>query len=284
MDTRESSPQSFTPVTWPLIGSLILTTIVVAIVCVPPFSGLHSWGGLVWLACVYMLTAACVHVLAVWSIYRIQREGVREWALVWPMVWGAWIAVVWLPLVALLTYERSHWVAAIVPLAAVFLTLFVVSHRRDEGEEPAVVEERNVARGLLWMDESPRLWRVLLPSLLIAVVLDGGVAMYAANHAWMAGVLFAVAAAYFADSLLSRTAAQVKVHEGSVRRASRRELGGGVDADGDCAASLSRRHGRGDARSDGNAGDAGGASCRERNSPGDARVYGDHSDAAEESP
>ncbi len=219
MDTRESSPQSFTPVTWPLIGSLILTTIVVAIVCVPPFSGLHSWGGLVWLACVYMLTAACVHVLAVWSIYRIQREGVREWALVWPMVWGAWIAVVWLPLVALLTYERSHWVAAIVPLAAVFLTLFVVSHRRDEGEEPAVVEERNVARGLLWMDESPRLWRVLLPSLLIAVVLDGGVAMYAANHAWMAGVLFAVAAAYFADSLLSRTAAQVKVHEGSVRRA-----------------------------------------------------------------
>ena len=219
MDTRESSPQSFTPVTWPLIGSLILTTIVVAIICVPPFSGLHSWGRLVWLACVYMLTAACVHALAVWSIYRIQREGVREWTRVWPVVWGAWIAVVWLPLVALLTYERSEWVAAIVPLAAVFLTLFVVSRRRDEEEEQlAHFEEREPVHAVLWMDESPRLWRVLLPSLLIAVAVDGGAALYAANHAWMAGVLFAVAAAYFADRLLSRTAARVKVREGSVRR------------------------------------------------------------------
>ena len=218
MDTRESSPQSFTPVTWPLIGSLILTTIVVAIVCVPPFSGLHSLGRLVWLACMYMMVAACVHALAVWSIYRIQRESVQEWAMVWPVVWGAWIAVVWLPLVALLTYERSSWVAAIVPLAAVFLTLFVVSRRRDGECEPAAFVKREMGRGLLWMDESPRLWRVLLPSLLIAVVIDGGAAMYAANHAWIAGVLFAMAAAYFTDRLLSRTAAQVKVHEGSVRR------------------------------------------------------------------
>jgi hypothetical protein len=218
VDTRESSPQSFTPVTWPLIGSLILTTIVVAIVCVPPFSGLHSWGHLVWLACVYMLTAACVHALAVWSIYRIQRVGVREWTLVWPVVWGAWIAVVWLPLVALLTYERSQWVAAIVPLAAVFLTMFLVSRRRSEEDEFGFVVERKPAPSVLWMDESPRLWKVLLPSLLIAVVVDGGAALYATNHAWMAGALFAVAAAYFADRLLSRTAAQVKVHQGSVRR------------------------------------------------------------------
>jgi hypothetical protein len=164
-----------------------------------------------------MLVAACVHALAVWSVYRIQREGMREWAMVWPVVWGAWIAVVWLPLVALLTYERSHWVTVIVPLAAVFLTLFVVS-RRGDGGEPADAVELKAGRGLLWMDESPRLWRVLLPSLLIAVVIDGGVAMYAGNHAWMAGVLFAVAAAYFAERMLSRTAAQVKVREGSVRR------------------------------------------------------------------
>lgn len=218
MDTRESSPQSFAPVTWPLIGSLILTTIVVAIVCVPPFSGLKTWGQVFWLACVYMLIAAAVHVLAVWSVYRIQREGVRGWAMVWPVVWGAWIAVVWLPLVALLTYERSRWVAAIVPLAAVFLTLFLVSRRREEEDEPAFVVRQEAGRGPLWMDESPRLWRVLLPSLLIAVVMDGGAALYAANHAWMAGVLFAVAAAYFADRILSRTAAQVKVREGSVRR------------------------------------------------------------------
>ena len=221
MDTRETSPQSSTPVTWPLIGSLILTTIVVAIVCVPPVSGLHSWGRLFWLACMYMLVAACVHVLAVWSIYRIQREGVREWAMVWPVVWGAWIAVVWLPLVALLTYEHSQWVVAIVPLAAVSLTLFIVSRRRAEEDEPADVFERKAAGpGLLWMDESPRLWRVLLPSLVMALVLDGAVALCATNHAWMAGILFAAAAVYFTEQLLNRTIARVKVREGSVRRGS----------------------------------------------------------------
>ena len=219
MDTRESSPQSSVPVTWPLIGSLILTTIVVAIVCVPPFSGLHSLGHLVCLACVYMLVAACVHVLAVWSVYRIQSEGVQEWALVWPVVWGAWIAVVWLPLVALLTYERSRWVAMIVPLAAAFLMLFVVSRRREEEEKPAGVAEPRAGGAVLWMDESPRLWRVLLPSLVIAVVIDAGGAMYAADHAWVAGALFAVAASYFAERLLSRTAARVKVREESVERA-----------------------------------------------------------------
>jgi uncharacterized membrane-anchored protein len=217
VDTRRGFSENTQPVTWPLLGSLILTGIVVAIVCVPPFSGLHSWGRLLWLACVYMLVAGCVHALAVWSVYRIQREGVREWTLVWPVVWGAWIAVVWLPLVALLTYEHSNWVALIVPLAAVFLTLFVVSRRRDEQEEPVAVERR-AEPAVLWMDESPRLWRVLLPSLLMAVAIDGGVAMYVGSHAWMAGVLFAVAAAYFADRMLSRTAAQVKVREVSVRR------------------------------------------------------------------
>jgi len=220
VDTRESSPQSFAPVTWPLIGSLMLTSVVVAIVCVPPFAGLHSWGRLFWLACMYMMVAACVHVLAVWSIYRIQREGVREWAMVWPVVWGAWIAVVWLPLVALLTYEHSRWVVVIVPLAAVSLTLFVMSRRRAEEDEIADVVELRADRGLVWVDESPRLWRVLLPSLVMAVVLDGAAALYATEHAWMAGVLFAVAAAHFTERLLSRTIARVKVHEGSVQRGS----------------------------------------------------------------
>lgn len=111
MDTRESSPQSSTPVTWPLIGSLILTSIVVAFVCEPSFAGRYTWGQVLGLACLYLLVAAAVHILAVWSISRIQNEDVQEWSRVWPVVWGAWIAVVWLPLVALLTYERSQWVA-----------------------------------------------------------------------------------------------------------------------------------------------------------------------------
>jgi hypothetical protein len=218
VDTRESSPQSFTPVTWPLIGSLILTSIVVALVCEPPFSGTYTWGRVLWLACLYLLVAAAVHVLAVWSISRIQSEGVHEWTRVWPVVWGAWIAVVWLPLVALLTYEGSRWVAVILPLAAVFLTLFVVSKRGEQ--EAEYVGAEHTRPEMFALDESPRLWKVLLPSLLIAIVIDGGVAACAAGHAWWAGCLFAAAATYFATTLLNRTAARVKVREDSVRRAS----------------------------------------------------------------
>lgn len=218
MDASGTSSENVQRVTWPLIGSLILTSIVVAFVCVPPISGLHSWGRLVWLACLYMLVAAAVHALAVWSIYRIQSEDVHDWTRVWPVAWGAWIAVVWLPLLALLTYERSSWVAMILPLAAAFLTLFVVSRRRDEQTAESVVREAKP--GLFGIDESPAVWRMLLPSFAVAVAIDGGVALYARNHAWMAGLLFAAAASYIAERLLMRTAAQVKVRDESVRRAS----------------------------------------------------------------
>ena len=65
MDARGPSAGNVQRVTWPLIGTLVLTSLVVALVCVPPFSGLRSVGQLVWLACLYMLAAACVHALAV---------------------------------------------------------------------------------------------------------------------------------------------------------------------------------------------------------------------------
>jgi hypothetical protein len=166
-----------------------------------------------------MVVAACVHALAVWSVYRIESEGVREWALVWPVVWGAWVAVVWLPLLALLTYERSSWVALIVPAAVSFLTLFLVSRRHEE-EDESIAWTVTAMPARFAMDESPRLWRALVPSLLIAVVLDCGVALLAVDHAWMAGILFSIAAAYFAERLLSRTSGRVKVRESSVRRVS----------------------------------------------------------------
>lgn len=54
---------------------------------------------------------------------------------------------------------------------------------------------------------------------LLWLAIDGGVALYAANHAWMAGALFAGAAAYFTERLLTRTVARVKVRDESVRRA-----------------------------------------------------------------
>ncbi|HVG27448.1 MAG TPA: hypothetical protein VM865_07565 [Acidobacteriaceae bacterium] len=206
MDTRSASPQDGT-VTWPLGGSFLLTGVVVAFVCAPPT--LHSWKQLLLLACFYLLVAACVHTLAVMVVYRLQRGGgsLREWVLLWPTVWGAWIAVVWLPLAALLTNEHSRWISVVLPVTAVFAVLYARSRQAlEEAESDGVAEAGRVeGSGLFVLEEPAPLWRVLLPCVLTAVALEGAMAMLGAEHAWIAGALLACAAAYVTDRLLKRT-------------------------------------------------------------------------------
>lgn len=222
MDARSNAAERPGPVTWPLVGSLVLTGIVVGFVCVPPMRPLRTWGQVVLLACLYLSVAACVHALAVWAITRIQREGGRftEWAMVWPAVWGAWIAVVWLPLLALLTYERSMWVAFVLPLTASFSALYLRSRwLRDEADEFSCVS--GSAHELFALEETPRLWRVLLPSVVVAIVADAGIALLAAGHARFAGMLLAADAAHLTDRFLQRsTSRDDQAAERSMRRAS----------------------------------------------------------------
>jgi hypothetical protein len=182
---------------------------------------LHSWGQLVSLACLYFFVAACVHALAVWSVCHVQREGVREWVLMWPVVWGAWIAVVWLPLLALLTSEHSRWVTLVLPITAVFVVCFVSAQRQTTYEEDASWGEDRHAAGLLAQPEEQRIWRMLLPSFLTVMVAEAGVACYVGGHAWRAGALFAAASAYAVKRLLDRMAVdEPAVSDRSLRCAS----------------------------------------------------------------
>jgi hypothetical protein len=205
MSARATSNPSL-PVAWPLAGSLVVTAAVVAFVCTPPRGDLHSWTAIFSRATLYLLVAACVHALAVWGICRVRNESEEaELPLIWTLIWAAWIAVVWLPLVALLTAERSPWVALVLPLTAVFATLLLKWRAAQvEGEDGASVGGESAATPLqatslpstpFQLLDSP-FWRLLLPAVGTSVAAQIGVASLASGHAWGAGCLFGAGMVY----------------------------------------------------------------------------------------
>jgi hypothetical protein len=179
---------------------------VVPFVCNPPHAHLRSWTQVVSLATVYVLVAACVHALAVWGVCNVRKDDYATGSPVtWSIIWSVWIAVVWLPLLGLLTAEHSPWVALVLPVTALFATLLLRWHnRRSEPESAFDIEQRT---GFLQLDDAPPLWRVLLPAVLTSAGVQVGVALLAAGHGWESGCLFAAATIYPVNRWLDREAA-----------------------------------------------------------------------------
>ena len=201
MDTRStaSTPVS---ITRPLVASLLATGLIALSVCGPPRHPLQSWGQLFKVASLYLLMAAVVHTLAVWGVCRMlgrdsdaaQHDAAHHNAaklpegrrLIWPLVWVAWIAVVWLPLLSLLANAHSLWVALVEPLTVVFVVLLLRWNALLD--DRPVVEE--LPRGLFEVEETPPLWRLLLPSLMVAVAVEVGPGLLAGDYVWFAGCVF----------------------------------------------------------------------------------------------
>lgn len=187
-----------------LLLSLCLTGAVAATVCTPPHSLLQSWPQLFARATAYLLAAALAHTIAVWGASRLPRERRAKIPSrrIAPLALLLWSAIVWLPLLALLTSEHSPWVAFVLPLTAIFTTLVLLSQRRPhEAPEPA----HTPTHELLHLPEEQPLWRRLLPALLASIALQIGIEILATGRAWIAGLLFAVAAAYVAQRYLTRS-------------------------------------------------------------------------------
>jgi hypothetical protein len=204
--SARTADQNPLPLAWPLAGSIVLTALVVAFVCTPPATHLHSWAAVFSRATLYLLVAGTVHALAVWGVCRVRDEtGHAALPLIWAAIWTAWIAVVWLPLVALLTAEHSPWVAAVLPLTAVFATLLLKRHallsRPDEPSTSDAATANTPFQGLA----SPPLWRSLAPAMITSFALEIGAALLAARHAWLAGCLFCAATLYPVQRLLERS-------------------------------------------------------------------------------
>jgi hypothetical protein len=202
--SARSAEETSPPLAWPLAGSLVLTTAAVWFLCTPPATALHSWTQLVSRATVYLLVAGCVHALAVWGVCRVRDEsegGGRP--VVWTVIWTAWVAIVWLPLIALLTAEHSVWVAGVLPVTAVFATLLLRRRAVEAGKN--LYFERAVEVAPFQLLKSTPLWRVLLAPAVAAVALQIGMVMLIVGHGWTAGCLFGAGAIYPVERWLDRT-------------------------------------------------------------------------------
>jgi hypothetical protein len=205
MDTR-STHETSRPLTWPLAGSLLLTAFTVALVCERPAAALHSWGRVFWLATLYLVVAGAVHAIAVWGVCRVREESeTAGWRLIWQAIWIAWIAIVWLPLISLLTSERSPWVAAVLPVTAIFAML-VLRDRPGRADVELAFESLQPAQppGLFYVEDTTATGRALFPAILTAVAIQIGVAMLAARHDWTAGMLLGAATIYPLERWLDR--------------------------------------------------------------------------------
>ncbi|SEG61801.1 hypothetical protein SAMN05421819_3839 [Bryocella elongata] len=194
------------PLAWPLGVSGVATALVAGFVCSPPSHKLHSWGQIVSLATAYVLLAAAVHAIAVWSVCRVREETeTAHWPLILSLIWAAWIVVVWLPLLALLTAERSPWVSLIIPVTAIFAALLL--RWRSERALPELELPPHKPEALsfaLVMEDGRELWRALLPAAGAVVAFELGIVALVADHAWTSGCLFGIAALYPLHKLQSR--------------------------------------------------------------------------------
>ena len=212
---------------WPLTVSGVATALVAGFVCSPPTHKLHSWAQIVSLATAYVLLAAGVHALAVWSVCRVREEGESaSWRLVLSAIWAAWIVVVWLPLLALLTLEQSPWVSLILPVTAVFAVLLLrwQSANGKQELEPIALTPQALFRVDLDQSiaEPTALWRYLLPAIATVLALELGLVLLAAGHAWTAGCLFGIAVLYPLGRLQARKSqgmGQARHHRTSNRAA-----------------------------------------------------------------
>jgi hypothetical protein len=208
-------------IAWALAGSVLLTALVAAFVCSPPAPNhLHSWSQTFSLATIYLLVAACVHAVAVWAVCRVREETESAaWTRVLSIIWAVWLVIVWLPLLVLLTAEKSPWVALVMPVTAVFALLLLRWRAGSLEPEPEMIADPS--RQLLQLDEAPRLWRTLLPALGTALCAEVGLALLSASHAWMAGCLLGAGLVYPTKRWLGRNDGR-NAQVGASQRASHR--------------------------------------------------------------
>ncbi len=186
------SQQISSPLVLPMLGSILTTSVIASILIRPPSRPTLSLEQLLLRAAVYLTLAACIHVVTVWSIWRLIREYVEPSA--GTLVVHIWAVVVWLPLITILGAERSLWISCIVPWVfangITFLNLW--SKRAQEDESVACT-----TRFLFQPTSIPPLWRTLLPYCITIVMIQAGLAALTSGHTWSAAALLSAGVLLF---------------------------------------------------------------------------------------
>jgi hypothetical protein len=186
------SQQVSSPLVLPMLGSILTTSIIASILILPPSRPTLSFQQLLLRAAFDLTVAICIHVVTVWSIWRLIREYVEP--SVGTLTVHIWAAVVWLPLITTLTAERSLWISCIVPWAfanaITFLNLWSTLPQDDEPVAP-------IGRVFLQPIPTPPLWRGLLPYCITVVTMQAGLASLVTGHPWSATALISAGVMLF---------------------------------------------------------------------------------------
>lgn len=182
-----SQQQLSAPLILPMLASILSVGVIASIFMLPPPRATLSLQQLLLKGALDITIAACIHVATVLSIWRLIREYVEPSC--GTIAIHIWAAVMWLPLVTMLSAERSLWISCIIPWASAnaitFLNLWSGLSPQDELDEP----EARTARVLFLPPASLSLWRTLLPYCITIIVMQAGLASFFSGHPWSAAAL-----------------------------------------------------------------------------------------------
>ena len=173
------------------MASLICTGAAVSLFSLPQRAS-FNWPQLLASAFLYVGAAACVHVCIVWSVCRALREHIQR--PTWLLGCEIWEGLYRLADLSSPFWqkERSFWVCAVVPLTVWSSVRFLKTRANGQDNEGASGELRH--REIFYVEEGPSAWRALLPTVIIAIATQAGIAALLGQQIWIAGLLFAMSA------------------------------------------------------------------------------------------
>ena len=188
----ERSQQISSPLLLPLLGSIISTGVIGSVLILPPSLPTLGFPELLLRSALDLTIAAGIHIVTVWSIWRLIREYVEPSVDI--LTIHIWSATVWLPLITTLTAERSLWISCVIPWATAnavtFLNIWSSLPQPDEPVSPS-------GSILLQMPNAPPLWRALLPYCMMVGTMQGGVVFLGTGHLWSGTALITAAVMLF---------------------------------------------------------------------------------------
>lgn len=177
------SQQISSPLVLPMLASILTTSIIASIFLLPPSRPTLNLQQLLLRAAFDLTIAACIHVVTVWSIWRLIRDYVEP--SVGTLAVHIWAVVVWLPLITTLSAERSLWISCIIPWAFANAITFLNLWSKLPQDQP----EKPITRILLQPPFTPPLWKTLLPYCIMIVIMQAGLVSLASGHPWSAAAL-----------------------------------------------------------------------------------------------
>lgn len=187
MTTRDESAERLSSIAWPLAGSLAAVAWLMVLACQFELGSTLSLGSLFMFPLVCLALIAGVHAAAVVVIRGILDR--QDDIPTWPVMYGTWITVVWVPALAVLAKDRSAGVAVLLPLMTGLATaLFYRWARRPEYQ----YEFEGDIQSLFLVPCEATLSQTIFPALLTSLAAQLGLLALVPRRDWLAALLLAL--------------------------------------------------------------------------------------------